>query len=88
MQYLLSEEEYGKLVSRGAKAQDDIKHTLEDLCQKVCDHMPMVWTWGEGKINPKPWGCFKTVEVNGGEWYCDDCPVKEICPESFKQWSK
>ena len=70
MQYLLSEEEYMELVSRGAKAKDDIKHTLEDICQKVCDHMPIIWTWGEGKDVPKPWGCVKTIEEQGGEKQC------------------
>jgi endonuclease III len=85
MQYILSEEEYTALK---AAAQARLKlntKNLQGLCTKIADTMPIRWTWGDGKENPKPWGCILTKK---NEWYCDQCPVQEICPYVSKHYSK
>lgn len=83
MQYILNENEYDELVTtkRNKIAIDNKK--LQTLCSKIADEMPIVWGWGSQE--PRPWGCILTQEQ---EWYCDQCPVQEICPNQFKSWSK
>ena len=60
---------------------------LLNLCIKICDTMP-VKTWKSKE--PCPWECKITKESGdyGYEWYCDECPVTEICPHDGKEWSK
>ena len=84
MQRLLTEDEYQELVHRGDMASEDMQEILQDLCTRVCNHMPVNWGWGEPK-DPKPWGCILTEK---GEWYCDSCPVQKVCPNEHKEWSK
>lgn len=86
MMYILSEEEYGALRKTQALDLKMKKDALQKLCTKIADEMPVKWGWvsrGEADV-PKPWGCIHSTE---GEWYCDKCPVTEICP-SNKNWSK
>lgn len=90
MQYILSQEEYDELK---AKKNLDFKmktKELQKLCTKICDTMPVNWGWGnhDGRTDPKPWGCILSVKDNDYEWYCDTCPVTEICPYPNKNWSK
>lgn len=97
MQYLLTEEEYNNLKTRRAYEIRMSKDKLQKLCTKICDTMPVDWGWG-GKgqeKNIKPWGCIitaqKRAEEEGDhchEWYCDECPVQDICPKEYKSWSK
>ena len=84
MQYLLTEQEYNDLITRGKKAEEKQKEILQDLCTKVADHMPVLWGWSKDE-KPKVWQCIHSVE---GEWYCDSCPVQKVCPEQYKHWSK
>lgn len=86
MQYLLSEAEYESLkhlaqVGREAPKENE----LQAFCTRVANEMPIRWTWGEGRENPKPWGCIITKK---SEWYCDQCPAQELCPCQQKEWSK
>ena len=81
MQYLLTPEEYEALKNAGANEKTRLEAVLQDLCTKVADHMPVAGYPREGK----PWGCIKTVKH---EWYCDQCPVRQVCPNQWKEWSK
>jgi len=85
MQFILSEEEYEALLEKGSQ-KDFIRlnnKALQELCTQIADTMPIKWSWGEDK--PKPWGCIHSAKDY--EWYCDDCPVQNICP-SNKQYSQ
>lgn len=84
MQYILTESEYNDLrIERDLKINFD-QEKLQTLCTKIANEMPVLWGWSKDE-KPKPWGCMLTSEE---EWYCDSCPVKEICPYQFKEWSK
>lgn len=82
MQYVLTEKEYQALTDADEKAEEKRDEVLQDLCTKVADHMPAGVQW-IGK--EKPWGCILTAKR---EWYCDDCPVKEVCPNESKHWRR
>jgi hypothetical protein len=85
MQYLLTKQEYDELVARGIeKTQSDTK-ILQDLCSKVADYMPTQkpWNWKEGD----PLQPYRCVLTSNNE-YCDDCPVRNACPNQYKYWSK
>lgn len=83
MMYVLTAEEYSDLLERKA-AHDGIERAkLQAVCTKVADELPIVTWKNDGK--PSPWGCILT---KGCDWYCDECPVREICPHPHKEWSK
>jgi hypothetical protein len=86
MQYLLTQEEYDELKAqkRGIRLENTKK--LQALCTKIADTMPVNWGW-KGP-DPKPWGCIITVQREGHEWYCDQCPVQDICPYPGKSYSQ
>jgi hypothetical protein len=88
MMYILTQDEYDAL-RNDVKVQSltQIKK-MQKLCTQIADTMPVRWTWGDGKINPRPWGCIITLEKEGEEWYCDECPVQEICPSNRKSYSQ
>jgi hypothetical protein len=82
MQYLLTQEEYDLLLtSRAERPSEKTLATIQELCTKVADHMPVKF-WGRDEETP--WGCILTKE----DWYCDECPVQNLCPHKFKRWSK
>lgn len=83
MQYILSEEEYKGLVNKKQSTIDLETKKLQTLCTKIANKMPVVWGWNGP--DPKPWGCILT---ENGEWYCDKCPVQEICPSKEKEYTK
>lgn len=100
MQYILSEEEYKELKARQELEIMGNKKKLQKLCTKIANTMP-VFYWGKKEAGI--WGCihneeiddidYKDVEILGVEvmytpGYCDECPVKDICPEPRKRWSK
>lgn len=85
MQYILTQEEYDALKLAKAEAITLSRSKLQKLCTKIADTMPVKWGWGEP--DPKPWGCIITAKANDDEWYCDKCPVQDICPAD-KHWSK
>lgn len=91
MQYILSQEEYDDLKNAAQGRERSIKlaatKKMQALCTKIADTMPVKF-WNNKEA--KPWGCFLTVEKANpdGEWYCDECPVQEICPSTRKPYSK
>lgn len=86
MQYILTEEEYNKLIADNAKKTFAAKRKFENLCQHVADHLPIKGTWGQWKDEPMkhPWGC---IHSTTDEWYCDDCPMVDYCTMN-KEFSK
>lgn len=88
MQYILSEEEYRKLTNNRINALEarrqltSLENKLQTLCTKVANEMPIMF-WDNTK--PQPWGCILSKDC---EWYCDECPVKDICPSDAKTFSK
>ena len=87
MQYILTQEEYDAL---RAKQKHDIsmsRSKLQRLCTRIADEMPVKWGWSKDE-EAKPWGCLLTRAKEGEEWYCDSCPVQEICPSDQMEYSK
>ncbi len=84
MMYILSQEELDDL---RRQIKDKIKlpsqAKLQEFCSYVADNFLVPRGWFKGK----PWGCILTVNKDH-EWYCDDCPAKDICPHEHKHWSK
>ena len=85
MQYILTQEEYDVLTARRERALQLSEKKLQDLCTRIANEMPVKWGWSRLE-EPKPWGCMLTKE--DGEWYCDSCPVQDICPYPHKDYSK
>lgn len=84
MQYLLTQEEYNKLQNEAARGRElPSDEELQKLCTEIADTMPVVVMYRD---KPSPWGCILTRRR--GEWYCDECPVKTICPNKEKEYSK
>jgi len=84
MQYILTQEEYDALRKKQQHELTLSKGKLQKLCTKIADTMPVKWGWSKDE-EAKPWGCILT---NEHEWYCDSCPVQEICPYHSKSWSQ
>lgn len=82
MQYLLTKEEYDKLLSRKEWAITLQKDKLQKLCTKIANEMPIKWGWGGSEH--RPWGCI----IGSDDWYCDSCPVITICPYDAQRFSK
>lgn len=87
MMYLLTQAEYDKLTyTKEAKSKLSDKK-LQELCTRIADTMPINCNFPKQK--DRPWGCKITAEnLHGNEWYCDNCPVQEICPHEDKEYSK
>lgn len=82
MQYILSQEEYDELQNRNKTLSKlPTVNELQAFCTLVANTMPVQDGWYKDRV----WGCILTRK---GEWYCDDCPAKDICPNQFKNWSK
>lgn len=84
MQYILTQQEYDELRERKQHHIKLERSKLQALCTKIANEMPVKWGWGGS--DPKPWGCRLSDEE--GDWYCDKCPVTEICPSDEKDWSQ
>ena len=83
MQYILSEEEYEKLVKSSKKVTSDGIEIINHLCRRIAntEHIPVYWD-----DKPQPWKCIRDEEED--EWYCDQCPVVDICKYRGKHFSK
>jgi hypothetical protein len=81
MMYILDKEEYNSLVTANILYAKQHEQTLQELCTRVANSEILT----EGTMSGKPWGCVLSVEH---EWYCDHCPVQDICPLEWKHWSK
>jgi len=84
MQYLLTEEEFNDLHEGHANEIFVIKERLQKACTLAAEHTPVKLPWAEDD-DPVPWGC---VRVNDHTSYCDECPVRKICPYEGKRYSK
>jgi hypothetical protein len=80
MQYILSEEEYSELKKKQSVQIKADKGRLMEVCRLAADHIPIL---EKGFIN-RPWGCILSDTAT----YCDKCPVKDVCPNDYKRWSK
>lgn len=85
MQYILTEEEMAELRAAGERERAKVREALQKACTLAADHVPVAAPWARDKT-PRPWGCILSPSNQYG--YCDDCPVKEICPYDKKSWSK
>lgn len=100
MMYILSEDEYKELKANADRGARLAGHTavgmttkqLQKLCTLIADTMPVKWGWARrGEPDPpKPWGCIITAEKQDPpqEWYCDTCPVHNLCPHPHKAHSQ
>lgn len=84
MQYILTQEEYDELKRKQELEFSITTKQLQTLCTKIATEMPVVLPWGSHEV--RPWGCILTDD--GAMDYCDDCPVQQICPHPYKEWSK
>ena len=84
MQYILSQEEFDALVEKSERDEKKYQADLQKLCTLCADNIPISGEWGVWKDTPTPWGCILTDD----DWYCDKCPVQDMCPNKYKQWSK
>jgi len=86
MLYILNEEEYQKLVSDKVERALIAQGKLQKLCTRICNEMPIKWGGyvGHPDDDPKPWVCIHSL---ADEWYCDQCPMIEICPTQQKKFS-
>ena len=86
MQYLLTEEEYNELRIQNNAKQRECDIIINDLCQTVANHLPVHVSDPHSPIQKQePWKCIRSVKY---EWYCDNCPVKDICRWPNKVFSK
>lgn len=79
MMYILTQEEFDALQEKNRKITEDAEKIIQDLCTRVANSEPYK------KGSSAPWGCVLTVDH---EWYCDHCPVQDVCPKEWKRWSK
>lgn len=90
MQYLLSEIEYQALVNQGKAEAVKVKHALQKACTLAALHTPARTVKDYSKpgfpSTKVAWGCI--LDKTSGMEYCDCCPVKDICPNEWKEWSK
>lgn len=82
MQYIWSQEE----MDANRQMLADVRRLpspkkLQEFCSMVADTMVLTEGWRAGHV----WGCILTTKR---EWYCDQCPAKDVCPNLGKQWSK
>jgi hypothetical protein len=84
MEYILTEEEYKKLVNEATDKRKCQVKWSQELCTFIADTMPTFKNdYTNGII---PWKCIKSI--GNKEHYCDKCPVREVCPNEFKNYSK
>lgn len=80
MMYILTQEEYDDLQVKKRQADSEETKILQDLCTRVADNEILTSGWKKGST----WGCILTHS----DWYCDDCPVRKVCPKEWKKYSK
>jgi len=81
MMYILTQEEFDALQEKNRRITEDAQKILQELCTRVAESEILT----EGGTKGNPWGCILTAEH---EWYCDRCPVQDVCPYEYKEWSK
>jgi len=90
MQYILTNDEYTSLRDAPDIARYEQEEKIQTLCTMVANHMPVPRPWAGENAEPQPWGCILTPSTlnRSNPGYCDDCPVKNMCPKKGKLWSK
>jgi hypothetical protein len=83
MQYILTQKEYDDLRAKQEHSIQMSEKKLLTLCRSIANTMPVKWGWSKNE-EAKPWGCHMDSEH---EWYCDSCPVQDICPGE-QHWSQ
>lgn len=73
------------LVEKKNQIVNNEKSKLQKFCTLAAKYIPIT-EWPGTKEDPKPWGCILDKESDMG--YCDNCPVRKICPNESKHWSK
>jgi hypothetical protein len=86
MQFILTREEYAALLKKQEISLGLQKDKLQALCTKIADTMPVKVRWRKGP--DQPWGCIITEKKKGHGHYCDECPVRDICPKEYKEYSQ
>lgn len=84
MQYLLTEDEYRKLLDNKIHRTKEQNDVLQALCTLAANQVPVPRSWDPKRLMA-PWGCILTVNR---EHYCDECPAGDVCPCDCKNWSK
>ena len=88
MQYILTQEEIDKIHYDHEAVITELNSTIQELCIEVACNSP-VNEVDRDRYNRqgslKPWGCI-LVDRNVG--YCDLCPVRKVCPNKKKSYSK
>jgi len=85
MQYLLSEKELQELRENARRNNQVNKENLQWLCTELAKHMPVEVSWMNKDV-PEPWGCI--LDEGSDPGYCDHCPAQELCPSTYKEFSK
>ncbi len=85
MQYILTQEEYDALKAEGRDRKQVNTKNLQALCTNIANTMPVIRRWAKNE-EPAPWGCI--LNEPDDTWYCDECPVRSICPYEHKRISK
>lgn len=94
MQYILTQEEYDDLKKKREALEHIERKELQKLCTKIANEMPVEQTdFHGGSRRSTPNYCIldgdgKRDHYESNTEYCDDCPVKKICPYPYKEWSK
>ena len=81
MQMILNEGEFATYQLYLKQKKIDLEK-LQKLCSLAAKYVPVDPDWFE---EPGPWGC---ILDSGSDWYCDECPAKDVCPYEQKEWSK
>lgn len=85
MQYLLTPEEYKNLIEAKKLAEMKVAADMQTLCTEVANLKPITRPWENEHALQRPWGCILTLP---SPKYCDECPVKKVCPHPHKIFSK
>ena len=85
MMYVLTEAEFDDLNAAKRRRDEAAETALQRVCTLAAKHTPIVVQWRRSGA-PHPWGCILDAESNPG--YCDECPVRDVCPHDGKEWSQ
>lgn len=85
MQFLLTKEEYSKLVDMAQQRSVTDIETIQRLCTFVADNVPVTIS---PTMAPQPLGCILTESSDNYNGYCGDCIVVRDCPSKYRRFSK
>lgn len=85
MQYILSQQELDALKDVQAAKISTSKSTLQEFCTLAALHIPVYRKWDKSLT---PWGCILVSKGESNPRYCDECPAKQFCPSTIKEFSQ